>query len=128
MTRRLHTSHAFHSQMMEPVLAPFTELLRQVKLNKPQIPYVSNVTARWITAAEPGLPWKPGTFLTAYRRKMEDANTDLAEDDSVASAMVDWVDANLRAGASRENRASACLCSSGREGRSLMGTPDTPAR
>ena len=57
---------------------------------------------RWITAAEPGLPWKPGTFLTAYRRKMEDANTDLAEDDSVASAMVDWVDANLRAGASRE--------------------------
>jgi len=52
MTRRLHTSHAFHSQMMEPVLAPFTELLRQVKLNKPQIPYVSNVTARWITAAE----------------------------------------------------------------------------
>jgi len=52
MTRHLHTSHAFHSQMMEPVIAPFMELLGQVKLNKPQIPYVSNVTARWITPTE----------------------------------------------------------------------------
>ena len=52
VTRHLHTSHAFHSPMMEPVLAPFTELLRKVKLGEPQIPYVSNVTARWITAAE----------------------------------------------------------------------------
>src|SRR5262249_27785849 len=52
MTRHLQTSHAFHSQMMESVVAPFTELLRQVKLNEPQIPYVSNVTARWISPAE----------------------------------------------------------------------------
>ena len=50
--RRLSTSHAFHSPMMEPVLAPFTELLRKVKFGEPQIPYVSNVTARWITAEE----------------------------------------------------------------------------
>jgi amino acid adenylation domain-containing protein len=50
--RRLNTSHAFHSPMMEPVLAPFTELLRKVKFGEPQIPYVSNVTAQWITSAE----------------------------------------------------------------------------
>ena len=54
--KRLHTSHAFHSQMMEPVLAPFTELLRRTKLSEPQIPYVSNVTARWITAVEASKP------------------------------------------------------------------------
>jgi amino acid adenylation domain-containing protein len=54
--RRLQTSHAFHSPMMEPVLAPFTELLRKVKFGKPEIPYVSNVTARWITAAEAASP------------------------------------------------------------------------
>ena len=30
-SRHLHTSHAFHSKMMEPVIEPFTELLRQFK-------------------------------------------------------------------------------------------------
>ena len=30
---RLHTSHAFHSAMMQPVLAPFTEKVRAVKRN-----------------------------------------------------------------------------------------------
>jgi amino acid adenylation domain-containing protein len=54
--RRLHTSHAFHSPMMEPVLTPFTELLRKVKFGEPKIPYVSNVTARWINAAEAKSP------------------------------------------------------------------------
>jgi amino acid adenylation domain-containing protein len=51
-TKRLPTSHAFHSAMMDPVVAPLTELLRTVKLNEPAIPYVSNVTGRWITGAE----------------------------------------------------------------------------
>lgn len=54
--RRLHTSHAFHSPMMDPVLAPFTELLRSVQLREPQIPYVSNVTARWIAPEEAQSP------------------------------------------------------------------------
>jgi amino acid adenylation domain-containing protein len=54
--RRLQTSHAFHSLMMEPVLAPFTKLLRTTKFGEPQIPYVSNVTAKWITAAEAKSP------------------------------------------------------------------------
>jgi amino acid adenylation domain-containing protein len=54
--RKLQTSHAFHSPMMEPVLAPFTELLRKIKFGDPQIPYVSNVTAKWITAAEAKSP------------------------------------------------------------------------
>ncbi len=54
--RRLSTSHAFHSPMMEPVLAPFTELLRKVKFGEPRIPYVSNVTARWVTAEEAQSP------------------------------------------------------------------------
>ncbi|HET8965215.1 MAG TPA: type I polyketide synthase, partial [Candidatus Acidoferrum sp.] len=51
-TKRLQTSHAFHSAMMDPVLKPFGTLLKQVFLREPQIPYVSNVTAQWITAAE----------------------------------------------------------------------------
>ncbi|RUS95288.1 hypothetical protein DSM106972_090640 [Dulcicalothrix desertica PCC 7102] len=49
--RRLHVSHAFHSQMMEPIIEPFTQLLN-VALNPPKIPFVSNVSGTWITAAE----------------------------------------------------------------------------
>ncbi|MCL6588800.1 MAG: amino acid adenylation domain-containing protein [Firmicutes bacterium] len=50
--RRLPVSHAFHSPMMDPVLAPFTELVRQIKLRKPGIPYISNVTGTWIREDE----------------------------------------------------------------------------
>ncbi|HVR98966.1 MAG TPA: SDR family NAD(P)-dependent oxidoreductase [Thermoanaerobaculia bacterium] len=47
-SRRLHTSHAFHSAMMEPVLAPFTAEVAKLKLKAPQIPFVSDVTGTWI--------------------------------------------------------------------------------
>ncbi|NJN68524.1 MAG: type I polyketide synthase, partial [Chloroflexaceae bacterium] len=33
--RRLHTSHAFHSQMMEPMLEPFAAYAQRVKFNHP---------------------------------------------------------------------------------------------
>jgi acyl transferase domain-containing protein len=50
--RRLQTSHAFHSQMMEPILKPFIEQIRQVELNAPKRAYLSNVTGTWITSAQ----------------------------------------------------------------------------
>lgn len=50
--RRLHTSHAFHSAMMEPILKAFSSQVQQIRLRPPQIPFVSNVTGNWITAAE----------------------------------------------------------------------------
>ncbi|MEH2381697.1 MAG: SDR family oxidoreductase [Nostoc sp.] len=50
--RRLHTSHAFHSQMMDSILEPFTLAVKKVTLNSPQIPYLSNVTGTWITASQ----------------------------------------------------------------------------
>ncbi|HEY0739713.1 MAG TPA: acyltransferase domain-containing protein, partial [Herpetosiphonaceae bacterium] len=50
--RRLHTSHAFHSAMMEPILAAFTDELRRVQLSAPTIPLISNVTGTWITSDE----------------------------------------------------------------------------
>jgi acyl transferase domain-containing protein len=50
--RRLQTSHAFHSRMMDAALAPFAEQMRRVKLRAPQIPYVSNVTGTWVTERE----------------------------------------------------------------------------
>jgi phthiocerol/phenolphthiocerol synthesis type-I polyketide synthase E len=50
--RRLHTSHAFHSAMMEPMLAEFQKHVEKVRLNPPQTPYISNVSGDWITTAE----------------------------------------------------------------------------
>ncbi len=47
--RLLQTSHAFHSAMMDPVLAPFGEVLRRIKLSTPAIPVVSTVTGTWMT-------------------------------------------------------------------------------
>jgi len=50
--RRLHTSHAFHSEMMDSILASFREQVQKINLKPPQIPFVSNVSGKWITAAE----------------------------------------------------------------------------
>ena len=50
--RLLRTSHAFHSAMMDPMLESFRAHLAKVSLRAPKIPYISNVTGTWITAAE----------------------------------------------------------------------------
>ncbi len=54
--RALHTSHAFHSSMMDPALAPFIEAFANVTLSPPAIPYVSNLTGTWITAEQATSP------------------------------------------------------------------------
>ncbi|MCC5601608.1 type I polyketide synthase [Nostoc favosum] len=50
--RRLHTSHAFHSQMMEPIIGTFVQFLQKLKLNPPKIPFISNLSGTWITTAQ----------------------------------------------------------------------------
>jgi acyl transferase domain-containing protein len=45
--RRLHTSHAFHSAMMDPVVDKFVQALRAVPLKSPQLPFFSNLTGGW---------------------------------------------------------------------------------
>jgi amino acid adenylation domain-containing protein len=47
-SKRLRTSHAFHSSMMEPAREAFIEQVRRVRLSKPEIPYISNVTGTWM--------------------------------------------------------------------------------
>ncbi|MBO0837302.1 MAG: acyltransferase domain-containing protein, partial [Actinobacteria bacterium] len=44
-TKRLEVSHAFHSPLIEPVLAELTELCRSLAPKEPQIPVISNLTA-----------------------------------------------------------------------------------
>ncbi|MCP5104812.1 MAG: type I polyketide synthase, partial [bacterium] len=60
----LHTSHAFHSAMMDPILEEFETSMAQVTLNKPGIPYISNVSGGWIKAEE---AVSPGYWATHLR-------------------------------------------------------------
>ena len=50
--RRLETSHAFHSHMMEPILGRFAEEVKKLKLRAPKIKYISNVSGKWIKLEE----------------------------------------------------------------------------
>jgi acyl transferase domain-containing protein/thioesterase domain-containing protein/acyl carrier protein len=48
--RKLHTSHAFHSAMMDPILESFRAEMARVVLRTPKVRYISNLTGTWITA------------------------------------------------------------------------------
>src|SRR5262249_3564967 len=50
--RRLATSHAFHSHMMEPMLKEFAQEVRKLKLRPPKLRYLSNVSGKWISKEE----------------------------------------------------------------------------
>jgi len=50
--RPVRNAHAFHSRMLDPILDPFAREVKQVRLNAPRIPFISNVTGTWITAEQ----------------------------------------------------------------------------
>ncbi|MBB5351502.1 amino acid adenylation domain-containing protein/FkbH-like protein [Haloferula luteola] len=55
--RELHTSHAFHSRMMDPVIARFRKTLESMRLHPPKMPILSTVTGQLLTdeqAMDPG--------------------------------------------------------------------------
>ncbi|MFT4055588.1 MAG: SDR family NAD(P)-dependent oxidoreductase, partial [Novosphingobium sp.] len=43
---------AAHSAMLDPILPEFRALLRTIAFRAPQIPFASNLTGRWVSAAE----------------------------------------------------------------------------
>lgn len=50
VAKPLHTSHAFHSRMMDSVIEPFTACFEAIELKAPEIPIFSTVTREWLTA------------------------------------------------------------------------------
>ncbi|NKI31975.1 polyketide synthase [Croceivirga thetidis] len=48
----LFTSHAFHSRMMDPVLAAFKKEVEHIELKEPTIPIISTVTGKKLSSEE----------------------------------------------------------------------------
>jgi amino acid adenylation domain-containing protein len=76
--RALRTSHAFHSDMMEPVVAPFLAEVGALPLSAPSVPLVSTATGAWLDAAAAVSPeyWarhlrEPVRFAAALGRLIE---------------------------------------------------------
>jgi amino acid adenylation domain-containing protein len=73
-TTRLHTSHAFHSSMMDPAAEALAVTAASLTLAPPSLPYVSCVTGAWISASDATNPeyWArhcraPVNFVDALR-------------------------------------------------------------
>ncbi len=81
--RRLHTSHAFHSPMMDGMLEEFVRLVARVKLNPPKIPYLSNVSGTWITESQATNPAYWGSHIRSTVQFSNCAQKLLRESDPV---------------------------------------------
>ncbi|HEX7028875.1 MAG TPA: SDR family oxidoreductase, partial [Gammaproteobacteria bacterium] len=75
----LRTSHAFHSHLLEPAVEAFSRELESVRLNKPAIPYISNLSGTWVQPDEVDKAGYWARHLRATVRFADGINTLLAE-------------------------------------------------
>lgn len=66
--RPLHTSHAFHSAMMDPVVPPFLAIVRSVQLHAPTRALISTVTGLPMSATQASDPLYWANHLRATVR------------------------------------------------------------
>ena len=113
-TRRLEVSHAFHSPLMAPMLAPFGELVRAARLSPPECTFVSAKTAR----AETDLITDPAYWIDHVREPVRFAAAGRALADAATSESGAWL--WLEVGPSPT---LLSLVSSACEGKPITGLP-----
>ena len=81
LSKPLHTSHAFHSPMMDPIVEPFKEKMGKLPLKRAEIPIVSSFTGDWIQPDD----WMDPAYWANQLRgtvRFADAVSTLAQDPS----------------------------------------------
>lgn len=86
IAKRLHTSHAFHSRMMDPIVAEFEATVRSIPLSAPSRRIFSTVKVDWLSDADATDPvyWaahlrQPVRFYDAISTLWGDAATGFLE-------------------------------------------------
>ncbi|TDV47974.1 type I polyketide synthase [Actinophytocola oryzae] len=95
-TKRLRVTHAFHSPLMEPMLAPFREVVAGLAPTAPRLPLVSTLTGAPVDAATVTDPeyWvrqvrEPVRFADALRAAHATAVVEVGPDGSLSSVVDD---------------------------------------
>lgn len=86
--RPLHTSHAFHSKMMDVILDEFLQVIKGVTLHAPIMRYVSNLTGQFITAEQAQDPHYWANHLRGTVLFADGIETILSDDEDLCSAKV----------------------------------------
>jgi amino acid adenylation domain-containing protein len=113
--RILHTSHAFHSSMMDPVVEPFLRVVEGVRLSTPRIPFVSTVTGEWI---EPSLATSPSYWARHLRSPVQFSK-------AIRVLLEDPARVVLECGPRRTSAALALQHRPARPGRVVASMPDS---
>lgn len=77
--RRVRTSHAFHSRLMDSMIGEFTGFLSRQTLHEPQIPLLSNLTGTWLAPSEATNPATWARSVRATVRFADEVDTVLNE-------------------------------------------------
>ncbi len=124
--RRLHTSHAFHSAMMAPILNEYADLVATVRLSPPRIPVVSNVTGTWLTEEQAVNPRYWAEQLRRPVRFRDGVRTVLKRERQVLLEVGPGVTLTSLAGAHRLGQSGHAAVSSSASNRTI--TADSLAR
>ncbi|MCP4154951.1 MAG: acyltransferase domain-containing protein [bacterium] len=79
----VNMAHAVHSPMMEPIRESFENKIKELELNAPQIPYISNLSGQWITAEDATDPAYWGKHLCNTVRFSDGIGELLKEENAV---------------------------------------------